>query len=163
MPAEKAEKKVIGRVEKLSFPELGFSDVHARVDTGAKTSALWASSAVEKDGQLAVVFFAKGTDAYTGETAYFEHFQKTVVASSNGQTEERYKVRVLVSLRGKKIRSWFTLADRSTQVYPVLIGRNVLRGKFVVDVKHGTILRDKERERSEVLQSKLMPKKPEKQ
>ena len=45
-------------------------------------------------------------------------------------------IKMLVIISGKKIRARFTLANRSTQKYPVLVGRNILRRKFVVDVKH---------------------------
>ena len=82
----------------------------------------------------------------------FQDFDSVVVTSSNGQSQERYKIRLLVKLKGKKVRAWFTLADRSTQVYPVLIGRNVLAGKFIVDVKRGSTLRDEERAHQRMLQ-----------
>jgi hypothetical protein len=150
-----SEKKLIGRAEQISFPELGFLKVPTRIDTGARTSSVWASSVEEYGDKLKVTFFGSGTPYHDGVVHTFTAFDQTVVASSNGQTQTRYKVRLLVTLRGKRIRAWFTLADRSTQVYPVLIGRNVLAGKFVVDVKKGRILKDAEEQRTEALKSKL--------
>jgi hypothetical protein len=147
-------KKIIGRAEKLNFPELEISDVPARIDTGAKTSSLWASEVVERDGKLTAVLFGQGNPAHTGQPVTFTEFDTTIVASSTGHTQERYKVRLLVKLKGKKVRAWFTLADRSTQVYPVLIGRNVLLGKFVVDVKKGHVLKEAEQKRTEELRAK---------
>jgi len=152
-------KKIIGRAEKLSFPELEISDVPSRIDTGAKTSSLWASDVTEHDGKLTAVLFGQGNPAYTGNPITFSEFDTTVVASSTGHTQERYKVRILVKLKGKKVRAWFTLADRSTQVYPVLIGRNVLLGKFVVDVKKGHVLKEAEQKRTEELRNKTEEKK----
>jgi hypothetical protein len=149
------EKKLIGRAEPLSFPQIGVDSLHARIDTGAKTSAIWVSSTRIVDGKLAVVFFGPSSEHYDGKEYYFDWFERSVVASSNGQTEERYKVKLLVVLKGKKIRARFTLTDRSTQVYPVLVGRNILRGKFIVDVQRGKPLRDVEKERSSKLQSLL--------
>lgn len=148
------DKKLIGRAEKLAFPELGFDDVAARIDTGARTSAIWAS-AEERDGVLEVVFYGESSPHYTAAVHRFDTFTKRVVASSNGQTEQRYVVRLLVVLGGKRIRSTFTLADRSTQVYPVLIGRNTLRGKFIVDVKQGDVLLEAEKKRINELQTQL--------
>lgn len=148
-------RKIIGRVEKTDFPGIGTSDVSARIDTGAQTSAIWASQAIVQDGRLGVVFFDKDSPHYTGEMHFFDDFTLGMVASSNGQAEERYKIRLVVCLGGKKIRARFTLADRSTQVYPVLIGRNTLRGKFVVDVKQGDAQVSAEKERSKALQSRL--------
>lgn len=153
--AEASERKVIGRAEKADFPELNFEQVSARIDTGARTSSMWVSSAVEKDGVLQVVFFGPQSDHYTGKPIAFDEFELTVVASSTGHTQTRYKVRLLVRLKGKKVRAWFTLADRSTQVYPVLIGRNVLLGKFIVDVKKGDTLKEQERQRRESLLDQL--------
>ncbi len=150
-PASK-DKKTIGRAEVLSFPELGFEDVHARIDTGAKTSTIWTSDATVKDEQLHVVFFGDPSAHFTGDTHIFEEFERIAVASSTGHIQKRFKVRLLVRLKGKKVRAWFTLADRSTQVYPVLIGRNVLTGKFIVDVKKGHSLKDAEQRRLESLE-----------
>jgi hypothetical protein len=147
-------KKTIGRAEMVNFPGLGLTAVPARIDTGASISTLWVSSIAERAGGLDVVFFAKSSPFYTGKIHHFNAFEQTEVRSSNGQSETRYQVKVLVAIAGKKIRARFTLADRSTQLYPVLIGRNVLRGKFIVDVRLGTPLRDAEKERSRQIKAK---------
>lgn len=131
------QKTLLGRSEEVILPELGKMASYARVDTGAKTSAIWVSSVREVGNTLKVVFYGKGSPLFTGETVVFQEYAETVVASSNGAAERRYKVKLLLEIGGKRIRAWFTLADRSTQVYPILVGRNVLRGKFVVDVSLG--------------------------
>lgn len=134
-------KTTIGRTEKVDFPELGFEQVPTRIDTGAGTAAIWVDTIKEvTGGGLDVVFFGPESPLYTGKVQHFNTFGQTEVRSSNGQTEVRYTVRTMVVLGGKRIRATFTLADRSTQLYPVLIGRNILRGKFIVDVKLGTTL-----------------------
>jgi hypothetical protein len=148
-------KKVIGRAETIALPELGSAEVPARIDTGAKTSSIWASHMVEANGVLQFTLFDQPSPLYTGRMHRTTEFEKVIVASSNGIEQERYKVRLLLKLKGKKIRGRFTLADRSSQAYPVLIGRNVLRGKFIVDVTRGKPLYQEEHERSEQLQSKL--------
>jgi hypothetical protein len=149
------EQQIIGRAEQLDFPELGLRAVPARIDTGARTSAMWASDARVEDGVLWVVFFAKGNPHHTGVPVQFKEFEEVMVASSTGHTQRRYLVKLQVRLKGRKIRASFTLADRSTQVYPVLVGRNVLRGKFVVDVKQGKALRAAEKQRIEDLEKLL--------
>lgn len=145
--------KVIGRSEKISFVELGFSKVPAKIDTGAKTSAVWATKIHETAEGLEFRLFGPSSKLYTGERHVVKQFEIVTVASSIGEPQERYKVRLLVKVRGKKIHAYFTLADRSRQAYPVLLGRNVLRGKFVVDVKAGRPDHKAERLRSESLQS----------
>jgi hypothetical protein len=149
------DKRIIGKAEKVSFPELGLEGVYARVDTGAKTSSVWASEVTLADEILRVVFFGETSPLYTGETVQFDDYDHTVVSTSTGHVQRRYKVKLLVKVRGKKVRAWFTLADRSTQVYPVLIGRNVLSGKFVVDVKKGRVLKDEEQQRTQSLRTAI--------
>lgn len=155
------DKSIVGRAEEVTFPELGFGGVPARIDTGAKTSAIWAD-ATQTGDTLAITFFGEGSSFYTGETVQATEFATVAVATSTGQVQKRYKVRLLVKMKGRKIRAWFTLADRSTQVYPVLVGRNVLRGKFIVDVQKGHVLPEREHERAEGLQAYLEGRKEDK-
>lgn len=129
------DKMTIGPAEPVSFPTHNLFNVAARIDTGAKTSAIWASEISKKGDRLHVVLFGPSSKHYTGEELILEHFQKTLISTSTGEVEQRYKVRLVVHLAGRRVQAFFTLADRSQQVYPVLIGRNVLLGKFVVDVK----------------------------
>jgi hypothetical protein len=152
---EEKPKKIIGRADTINLPEYGFSHVPAKIDTGAKTSALWATNVHERDGGLAFTFFGPSSPLYTGEEYFVNEFENVVVASSIGAEQARYKVTFLATIRGKKIRTSFTLADRSQQAYPVLIGRNALRGKFLVDVQSGRPDRDAEKSRSEQLQGEL--------
>lgn len=153
---DKQQKKILGRAEQLSFPELQLEGIAARIDTGAKTSSIWVSDAhIDASGTLQVVFFGPENEHYVDKPVAFDEFESVAVASSTGQVQHRYKVRLLVKIKGKKVRAAFTLADRASQVYPVLIGRNVLLGKFIVDVKRGKTLTEKEKRRSQALQSGL--------
>ncbi|MFZ1249405.1 MAG: RimK family alpha-L-glutamate ligase [Candidatus Saccharimonadales bacterium] len=125
---------IIGSSEPVSFPEIGLTDVPARIDTGARNSTIWASNIVESNGRLTFSFFAEGHVLYTGELIAAEQFTRIIVTPSNGMAEERYVVKLLCVVKGRKIRTSFTLADRSTQIYPVLVGRNILRDRFIVDI-----------------------------
>ena len=145
---------IIGRVEIVEMPSYGLK-VHARIDTGAKTSAIWASNIREENGMLYFRLFDEASNHFIGEDLQTASYAQTVVASSNGIAETRYKVRLLVVVEGKRINASFTLADRSSQVYPILIGRNVLRGKFLVDSKVGKPLAIQERNRTLDLRSKM--------
>jgi hypothetical protein len=136
-----SSKVIIGPAEEVVLPELGQISAMARIDTGAQTSAIWAS-AKETEGKLSVIFLGKGSPLYTGKKTIFKEFTKTIVTNSTGNTEERYKVRILVEIGGRRVRARFTLANRSKQTYPILIGRKVLRGKFVVDITHRKVMSD---------------------
>lgn len=152
------EKATLGRAERISFPGLFEGKFHARIDTGARKSTLWVSMAKVIDGELKVIFFDEGVVGYTGDIVSFKHFERLVVSSSNGQTDNRYTIKTVVLIGNRKIRATFTLADRSTQVYPILIGRNVLRGRFIVDVELGKPLVKKEKARIDELQKSLINK-----
>ncbi|EDK72427.1 protein of unknown function DUF785 [candidate division TM7 genomosp. GTL1] len=147
--------KIVGRAEKISFPELDLVKVPAKIDTGAESSAIWASNIEEKNGELSFTLFDTPSEFYTGKPIKTRKYDELVVVSSNGQSQQRFRVQLLVKIKGKKVRGSFTLANRTTQVYPVLVGRKLLLGKFLVDVRTGRPLRKKERQRSQALQSLL--------
>lgn len=146
---------IIGRSETVDFPELGHQTVSARIDTGAKTSSVWASNIHESNGVLHFTLFDVDNRHFNGVEVHTRSFDKRTVASSNGHSQERYVVKLLVILNGRRIRASFSLANRSSQAYPVLIGRNVLRGKFLVDVREGTPDKQAEINRSKQLKNHL--------
>jgi hypothetical protein len=131
------DKKLIGQTELIGFPELRLENVVARVDTGATTSAIWASNIEVVNGMLQYTLFDAASEYYTGQVLRTRAFNTRVIISSIGVKEERYAVRLLILVSGRRIRAHFTLANRSSQKYPVLVGRNILRGKFLVDVERG--------------------------
>lgn len=159
MRVDNKQKTVVGRAEEVFFPTLNNVSLHARIDTGAKTSSIWASEITElADGKLSVRFAAKGYDIYEHEVI-FDSFSQVRIASSMGHEQLRYKIQIPVRIAGRRIKASFTLSDRSTQVYPILIGRSMLHGKFIVDVTQGDPLSDAEDDRSAQLQKNLKPKK----
>lgn len=154
MSENRKEKTVIGRAEKVRFPELGNCVLHARIDTGAKTSSIWATDITETADGL-VVRFASPEYEINEHQTLFKHYDKVRVASSMGHQQIRYRVKMPIVIRRRRIMATFTLSDRSTQVYPILMGRSTLTGKFIVDVSRGTPLRDAETQRSAELQKNI--------
>lgn len=130
------DHQIIGAVSTIDLPELGFISIPARIDTGARTSAIWASEVNENDGILNFKLFDKQSEFYLNKIIKVNNYDRRLVTNSTGPKEERYTVKLLIELEGRIIRGTFTLANRSAQTYPVLIGRNILRGKFIVNVKH---------------------------
>ncbi len=149
-------KKTIGRAEYAWLVDESIKKVPARIDTGASTSSVWASNIRETKAGLEYELFGTGSSLYTGETITKKSFTQIVVSSSTGHTQKRYKVPVTIQIKGRRIKTYCTLADRSSQAYPLLIGRNTLNGKFVVDVQRGSrLLKSLDEERSNQLQSML--------
>lgn len=148
------EKTIIGRAEKVRFPDSGNTILFARVDTGAKTSSIWATDIQETEEGLAVRFASPEHEIYSYPTV-FKHYDRVQVASSMGHVQMRYRVKIPIVIRRRRIMATFTLSDRSTQVYPILIGRATLTRKFIVDVERGSPLREEEERRSSELQANI--------
>lgn len=113
----------------------GISNVPAKIDTGAEFSSIWASDIdMTPDNRLEFCLFAPESPLYTGERLSTEDFRVRNVRNSTGHEQIRYRVHLSMIMNGRKIRANFTLSDRSRNNFPVLIGRRVLAGKFLVDV-----------------------------
>lgn len=147
----------IGRAEKVHVLDYFNKPVVAKVDTGADISSIWASNIQEGDGVLSFCLFGPESDMYSGQVIQLSagDYSITRVANSFGQRELRYAVKLRIKLAGRVISATFTLADRSTKTYPILLGRRLLQGKFIVDVSKGHPLREEEREKQEKLRIEL--------
>lgn len=158
-----SRQNTVGRAEKISFPHLNLKNVPAKIDTGADSSSIWATDIRRSVGELSCVLFAPGNPFYTGERLTFKEQDVSVtrIGSSFGHRELRYKVKLAIELKGHRFKTDFTLADRSTKLYPILIGRNTLKGRFLVDVSKGGPLRAKEAIRKKRLQSEMKKLKKE--
>ncbi len=150
--------ELIGRAEKVSFPQLSAIKVPAKIDTGADASSIWAHSIKKKCGNLEVIFFGLKSDFYTGEIHKFlpNEYTITRVSNSFGHREIRYKVKLKISIKGRLINGTFTLADRSFKLYPILIGRSLIKHKFLVDVTKGSPLVVEEKARKASLKEEII-------
>ena len=129
---------IIGSTELVSLEN--FSNIPAKIDTGADSSSVWASGInVDKDGVLSFCLFDKDSEFYTGERLSRRNFRALVVRSSNGDEEIRYRTELSLKLGKRKIKAMFTLADRSKNHFPILIGRRTLKNKFLVDVSRRAV------------------------
>jgi len=133
-------KLIIGRSERLSFVDTHIVDVPAKVDTGAYRSAIHAGSITEHDGVLTFTLLAGhpvcGAMAKQMTT---RQFSQVTVANSFGHQEVRYEVRLKVKIGPKIFVAKFTLADRSKKIYPILLGRTMLNGRFLIDTDESAI------------------------
>ena len=127
-------KKIIGRVDKVDFPKLNLFDIDVKIDTGAYTSAIHCSEILEVDNTLQCTFYSKEHPNFKSDTIVFEQYSRTDVKSSNGFKENRFKIKSEVIFFGKKYRINLTLSTRDDMKFPVLIGRQFLSKKFLVDV-----------------------------
>ena len=137
-------KVIVGRAERVDFPDADVQHVPAKIDTGAYRSSVWASNVHEKNGQLSFRLLGPGSKLYSGKECVTEEYEIVEVENSFGHKEQRYSVYLRVKLGAKTFKSNFTLADRGIKTYPVLVGRKLLRGRYLVDVSEGEPLEDEE-------------------
>jgi len=151
------DKPVIGRVENVSFPKLDLFEVPAKIDTGADLSSIWATDITESGEGLSFSLFGEASPFYSGEKMVFPagHYTITRVSISFGHKEYRYRVKLPITIAGKRIRATFTLSDRKDKLYPILIGRRMISNKFYVDVSSGSPLKEQERARAKKLKQEL--------
>jgi len=126
-------KKLIGRVDRADFPELGLENIAIKIDTGAYTSSIHCSEIKEKDGILTCLFLDREHPLYNKKKYTFADYKHVVVRSSNGMVQNRYAIKSTIKLFGKIYKISLSLNDRSDMRFPVLIGRKFLSGKFLVD------------------------------
>jgi hypothetical protein len=152
-----AKLTIIGRAEQADLTDLHVKGVPVKIDTGADACSIWAHATEVRDDNLYVIFFDETSKFYTGKEHVFSknEFTVTRVANSFGHHEIRYKVKLSIRINGRKIRGTFTLSDRSTKLYPILIGRSLLHNKFLVDVSQGKPLISLEKERAKKLRLDL--------
>lgn len=127
-------KLTIGRRELVDFPELHLSGLEAKVDTGAYTTALHCHDLREEKGILYFKLLDPSHAMYTGKEQSFAEYTQKEIKNSFGETEKRYIIKTIVKIGPKRIKSVISLTDRGTMRYPVLIGRKLLKNRFVVDV-----------------------------
>ena len=131
MLPKKNKPRLIGRREYVDFPLLAISHAEAKIDTGAYTSSIHCRhiEQINKDGKEVLEFKLMDDTIHRVE----EYTQK-FIKNSFGEKEERFIIKTLVHIGRKKIRTTVSLSDRGSMRYPVLIGRRLLKGKFIVDV-----------------------------
>ncbi|WP_371188920.1 ATP-dependent zinc protease [Thalassotalea maritima] len=133
-----SDKMIIGHIENLDLPELGITQLTARVDTGAQTSSLHVDNIqrTQQDGKPAISFDIHpeihNVDKTKRCTAVLIDVRK--IKSSNAQVEQRYVIQTKAILAGYHWDIEITLTDRSDMTYLMLLGRQALRGHFLVDV-----------------------------
>ncbi len=127
-------KKIIGRVDKIDFPKLNLFDIDVKIDSGAYTSAIHCSKIEQIDQKLKCTFYSKGHPNFSGKEVFFDSYTFTDVKSSNGFIENRYKIKSEVVFFGKTYKINLTLSTREEMRFPVLIGRQFIKSKFLIDV-----------------------------
>lgn len=131
-------KPIMGWVEQIQIGGVEHM-LKAKLDSGAKTSSIDAEiiRRFKRNGQSHVVFRVNfGADA-GGEQLFEAPIKRWVRIKKKGNEQEGYIRRPVVEmtfcLGDRKIIEEVNLAERGNFIYPVLIGRNMLRDNILVD------------------------------
>ncbi|MBN67107.1 MAG: 30S ribosomal protein S6--L-glutamate ligase [Rickettsiales bacterium] len=131
------EKIIIGKEEWCSLPDIGLPAIKARVDSGAKTSALHAFNIrtytarggewvkfdihpIQKNNSLSIPCKAKLVE-------------QRAVKSSSGHMETRPVIETTLKMGGQKFTIQLTLTNRDSMGYRMLLGREAMQGRMMVD------------------------------
>lgn len=129
--------RIIGWREWVQLPDLHVTRIKAKIDTGARTSALHASHVLvsTRNGVQIAEFQIHPLQRNSRLTvvAEAEVLEFREVKSSTGQITRRPVIMTQVSMFGETFPIELTLAGRDTMSFRLLLGREALRRRFVVD------------------------------
>ncbi|MFC5581601.1 ATP-dependent zinc protease [Rhodanobacter terrae] len=126
----------LGWRERLALPQLGIGMLKAKLDTGARSSSLHVDTLEE---------FQRGGDTWLRFTMHVGRRQPThicceapaldrrAVTDTGGRRTERWFIRSEVRLAGQHFSVDINLTDRRHMLFPMLLGRSALDGRFAVD------------------------------
>ena len=127
---------VLGWREWLTLPELGIARLRAKVDTGARSSALHVDAQWRfSEAGVPWVGF-RLTPGKTGSDvceAAAPILDEREVVDSGGRRSRRIFVDTLLRIAGSERRIEINLVDRGGMRFPMLLGRTALEGMFTVD------------------------------
>lgn len=135
---------IIGWREWITLVSFGNTTIKAKVDTGAKTSALHAYyvTPFERDNEKWVRFGIHPQQNSTSETIDCEAQVKDQrrVKDSGGHTELRYVIDVVIALNDYTFTAEVTLTDRENMRFRMLLGRGALMNLYLVDSSRSFLL-----------------------
>lgn len=127
-------KKIIGRVDLVDLPDLGIDSAKAKIDTGAYTSSINCKKINVDEGIITFYLPIEMEGKRLIKKFQTKDFTQKKVRSSNGESQMRYVIKTGIILFGKRYLAEFSLSDRSKMKNSILIGRKLLKDRFVVDV-----------------------------
>jgi len=137
-------KIVVGSEEWCCLPQINIPGIKARVDSGAKTSALHAVNIIpfKKNGAPWISFDVHPLQNDGKTTIHCEApiHDKRKVKSSSGTTEIRFVIKTVISIADYNWEIEITLSNRDSMGYRMLLGRQAMSGKMLVDPEESCIL-----------------------
>ncbi|MBL6649821.1 MAG: 30S ribosomal protein S6--L-glutamate ligase [Flavobacteriaceae bacterium] len=139
-------KIIIGCEEWVSLNDIKIPAIKARVDSGAKTSSIQAKNIkrIIKNGEAWVTYDVNPIQDNLSLYVSCESkvFDTRLIKSSSGESQKRYVIKTILELGNKKFEIELTLADRDGMDYRMLLGREALKNRYLVDTSKSFVLID---------------------
>ncbi len=141
MSADHTRLPVIGFAEYVDFPKWKIRGLRAKVDTGARSSALHVEN-IRRVGPDRVRFDVRldRTRADRRVTVEAPISRRSRVRPSNGVSQMRYFVRTSIQIGTVEQEIEVSLVDREKMIFRMLIGRSAIAQRFLVDVSKRYVL-----------------------
>lgn len=127
---------LIGWRERIALPDLDLGNVEAKIDTGARTTALHASRirTFDEDNALWVEFHPEHDRLDSNRLCRCPVKEHRAITNTSGVPEDRIIIRTRMLIAGHRLSVDISLADRTDMAFPIIIGRTALRrGRLLVD------------------------------
>jgi hypothetical protein len=133
--------EIVGWLEHISLPSLNLYDIEAKIDSGAQTSALHAEN-IEyffQDEKKHVQFnFRTEAGEIIHSKALF--IEERGVTSSNGHSTTRPVIQLPIQIGSQEFDTQMTLINRQSMKFKILIGRNTLHQRFLINTSESFLL-----------------------
>lgn len=128
------DAKILGVFETVNFPQFNIKNVKAKIDSGAFTGALHCTNVSQEITSEGPVLHFSPFD-YPNVRIVTKDFYLSYVKSSNGERENRYFIKTMITIQNETYEILLSLADRSNMKWPVIIGRRFIsKHRFLLDV-----------------------------
>ena len=137
------EFQMIGWREYIDIPTMKLTDIKAKIDTGAKTSALHAENieivTIENKKYVKFIF----TDDSGHEKKVKARFiEERIIKSSTGQKTLRPVVKAKIKMGKEEFDIELTLINRDLMGFKMLIGRDALKHQFLINPSKSYLLKN---------------------
>ena len=130
-----SQELILGKIDKFDLPDLNLKSVRAKIDTGAKTSSLHCVTIKPtKDGYVKFITLDENNKKFTGDYITKKISRIANVKSSNGTIQTRYFIQTPIVIYNKTYNMELSLSFRGSMKFPLLIGRELIKQDFLVDV-----------------------------
>jgi hypothetical protein len=125
---------IVGWREIVGLPDLGIGRAQAKIDTGARTSALHATRIrqFDRNGETWVRFHVPHADLTAAVDCEARLVDQREIKNTSGIPEERLVIETKLVIGGRRWTIEVSLADRGNMTMPIILGRTAIRRRRIL-------------------------------